>query len=216
MNCILNYSWLTQKRERIHSDILRHHKTLSTDKCKNKLNCNRLTTFALWLPQLHRAYRIVQVIFLHGKLARAINQPGFVNSTFHHTREEASLTAGHQLIWFYIWYPPSPAQALEPYAAVWKKLLPKQENSVAWFGAMRCSERAEPAWDLEAAETGQRCTPHGPIRTAWRGHELIFFHGAALFSKKTWTLLPGGVMTLPGSPSLPRQDLHHGGQIRPP
>lgn len=34
--------------------------------------------------------------------------------------------------------------------------------------------------------------------------------------QKMWTVLPGGAMTLPGSPSLPRQDLHHGGQIRPP
>lgn len=42
MNCILNYIWLTKKKERI---ILRHHKPLSTDKCENKLNCNWLTTF---------------------------------------------------------------------------------------------------------------------------------------------------------------------------
>lgn len=165
MDCVTNYIWLTQKRERIHSDILRHHKILSTDKCKNKLHCNCLTTFALWLLQLHHAYRIAQVIFLRGKLARAMHQPGFTSGCFHNVWE-VCLTAGRQPISFYIWYPPSPAQALKSSAATWKKPLPKQERCAVRFSAMRYPEWAELTWDLEAAETGQRCAPHGPISTA--------------------------------------------------
>lgn len=54
--------------------------------------------FALWLLQLYNMYKIVQVIFLHGKLARAVHPPGSVSGSIHNIREEGALTAGHQLI----------------------------------------------------------------------------------------------------------------------
>lgn len=83
----------------------------------------------------------------------------------------ASTTYAKKSIWQQvsanlISYPLSPAQAFKSYAAMWKKLLQKQESHVVCFSAMWNSEWAELAWDLEAVETGQCRAPCGPISTS--------------------------------------------------
>ena len=155
---------LTNLRKRIHSYIFRHHKTSSTDKCKNELNGYWLTTFALWLLQLHHPYRIVKVIFLHGKLARTIYQPDLINSSFHNMWESLSdnRSSANLILHLIFSKPSSSPQVLHSHV---KEALTEagnlrsviQCNVILW---------AELAGDLEAAETGQRCTPHGPISTA--------------------------------------------------
>jgi len=75
--------------ERIHSDILRHCKTLSAS-CENEWNRYCFTEFALWLLCLHCVYRITQVLFLRGKLVRIIYWPSFINGVFHNMQQSGS------------------------------------------------------------------------------------------------------------------------------